>query len=220
MATRYPELTVTKLRFLEDEGLIAPERTSGGYRKFSKSDLERITIILRLQKEHFYPLNVIREKLVGYDNGIVPAELNDEPLAQSDGLPLAQDGEGKLSLREAGARLGIPESFINELAEYNVIDIYQHTQGRYLAHADIAVVKSAWALHSYGVDPRHLKMFVNFSQRESEFFGQLLIPTYRHKTPESRELLKESLTDIAQELDKLKGYLTRRALVDEMQDYI
>ena len=71
----YPDLSISKVRFLEEEGLVAPERTAGGYRKFSQADVARVEMILRLQKEHFLPLAVIREKLADFDRGTIPPEL-------------------------------------------------------------------------------------------------------------------------------------------------
>ena len=86
----YPDLSISKVRFLEEEGLVAPERTQGGYRKFSQADVARVEMILRLQKEHFLPLAVIREKLSDFDRGRIPAELQRASVGMTAPLPLAR----------------------------------------------------------------------------------------------------------------------------------
>ena len=94
----YPDLSISKVRFLEEEGLVAPERTAGGYRKFSQADVARVEMILRLQKEHFLPLAVIREKLADFDRGKIPAELQRGAVGMTEPLPLAAEDEGPLLL--------------------------------------------------------------------------------------------------------------------------
>ncbi|MBK5212002.1 MAG: MerR family transcriptional regulator [Coriobacteriia bacterium] len=221
LAIRYPELSVSKLRFLEDEDLVSPQRTPGGYRKFSKKDMDRVEIILRLQKEFFFPLGVIREKLIEFDSGIMPKELLENRAETADkDFPLTPNAEGKFSVKDSLNKLGIPESFIMDLSEYGLIDV-SHQQGtRSVENADIPLVQAAWKLRKFGVEPRHLRMYVTFSQRESQLFGQILIPTYRHKTPESRTQLNENLTEISIQLDHLRGRLSRKALVEELHDLL
>ena len=221
LATRYPELSVSKLRFLEDEDLISPQRTPGGYRKFSKKDMDRVEIILRLQKEFFFPLGIIREKLIEFDSGITPKELLEHGEETDDkDFSSALSAEGRFSVKDSPSKLDIPENFIMDLSEYGIIEV-SHQQGtRSVENADIPLIQAAWKLRKFGVEPRHLRMYVTFSQRESQLFGQILIPTYRHKTPESREQLNENLTEISVQLDYLRGRLSRKALAEELHDLL
>lgn len=221
LSVRYPDLSVSKLRFLDEEGLISPERTPAGYRKFLKSDVERVEAILKLQRDYFYPLELIRTKLSELDAGKTPKEFLDETEAHVNGaMPLTPQVDGKFPIREAKVRMGISDTFLLNLAEYGIIELEQHPNGKYAANSDIPLIEAAWALRQYGVEPRLLKMYVNFSRREAELFGRILRPTYHHKTAESREKLQEALTDISVQTDILCGHLTRRALVDELSDLL
>lgn len=221
LSVRYPDLSVSKLRFLDEEGLISPERTPAGYRKFLKSDVERVEAILKLQRDYFYPLELIRTKLSELDAGKTPKEFLDDTEAPVNGpMPLTPQVDGKFPIREAKVRMGISDAFLLNLAEYGIIELEQHPNGKYAANSDIPLIEAAWALRQYGVEPRLLKMYVNFSRREAELFGRILRPTYHHKTAESREKLQEALTDISVQTDILCGHLTRRALVDELSDLL
>jgi DNA-binding transcriptional MerR regulator len=212
LTSAYPDLSISKVRFLEEEGLVSPERTAGGYRKFSAADVARVDMILRLQKEHFLPLAVIREKLADFDRGKIPAELSRGTVGVTEPLPLASDDEGPLALEESQSALGIPASFIRELAEFNLVSIERIDNSDCIERADTAIVHAAWDLRKYGVDPRHLRMYENFSEREATLFAQILQPAFRHRTPESKQKLAETLSDLGTLTDELKGRLLRRAL--------
>jgi DNA-binding transcriptional MerR regulator len=214
----YPDLSISKIRFLEEEGLVAPERTAGGYRKFSQTDVARIDIILRLQKEHFLPLAIIREKLADFDRGKIPAELSRGTVGVAEPLPLVAEEETPLALEDSQSALGIPASFIRELAEFNLVSIERTDGVDSIERADTQIVHAAWDLRKYGVEPRHLRMYENFSDREAALFTQILMPAFRHKTPESKQKLAETLTDLGTLTDELKGRLLRRALARAFAD--
>ena len=112
----YPDLSISKVRFLEEEGLVMPERTAGGYRKFSQADVGRVEMILRLQKDHFLPLAIIRDKLAEFDRGRIPPELQRGPVGMTEPLPLVAEEEAPLPLDEAQSSLGIPASFMQTKA--------------------------------------------------------------------------------------------------------
>jgi DNA-binding transcriptional MerR regulator len=214
----YTDLSISKIRFLEEEGLVAPERTAGGYRKFSQTDVARIDMILRLQKEHFLPLAIIREKLADFDRGKIPAELSRGTVGVAEPLPLVAEDETPLALEDSQAALGIPATFIRELAEFNLVSIERVDGVDTIERADTQIVHAAWDLRKYGVEPRHLRMYENFSDRESALFTQILMPAFRHKTPESKQKLAETLTDLGTLTDELKGRLLRRALARAFAD--
>ena len=214
----YPDLSISKIRFLEEEDLVSPERTAGGYRKFSQSDVARVEMILRLQKEDFLPLAVIREKLADFDRGKIPPELARGPIGMTEPLPLAAEDEGPLPLEDAQATLGIPATFVRELSEFNLVTIERLDGADVIDRADTQIVHAAWDLRKYGVEPRHLRMYENSSEREASLFAQILMPAFRHRTPESKQKLAETLADLGTLTDGLKGRLLRRALARAFED--
>ncbi len=214
----YPDLSISKVRFLEEEGLVAPERTQGGYRKFSQTDVARVEMILRLQKEAFLPLAVIREKLSDFDRGRIPPELQRAGVGATAPLPIMVDEEGPLALDDAPNSLGIPASFIRELAEFGLVVISRGESGDEVSRGDVQIVHAAWELRRFGVEPRHLRMYENFADREAAFFSQILMPTFRHRTPDTKQKLSETLVEIGALTEELKGRLLRRALGRVFED--
>ena len=214
----YPDLTISKLRFLEEEGLVAPERTPGGYRKFSQTDVARLELVLRLQRDHFLPLAVIREKLAEYDRGRIPPELRQAVATVAEPIALPLDDLETMLVEDAPSVLGVPVSFVHELREFGLLEIENGEDGDEIRRGDVAVVNAAWDLRRFGVEPRHLRMYETFSEREASFFSQILMPAFRHRTPETRQKLVETLTELTTLTDELKGQLLRRALGRVFED--
>ncbi len=213
----HPDLSISKIRFLEEEGLISPERTAGGYRKFAQADVARIDLILRLQREHFLPLAVIRDRLADYDKGKVPVELRQVVGAvETVSLPL-EDAE-TVPLDDAPSQLGLPTSFIKELAEYGLIELVDGAKGPELGRADVHIAHVCWDMRRFGVEPRHLRMYETFAERESTFFSQILMPAFRHRTPETRQRLVETLGELTELTEQLTSHLVRRALGRVFED--
>ncbi len=219
LSPAYPDLSISKVRFLEEEGLVSPERTQGGYRKFTQKDLTRVELILRLQKEHFLPLAVIREKLADYDRGKVPPELKDHSaVTEAVSLPFADDAPVRVA--DSQSSLGIAESFIRELAEYGLVEIVSAEGGDEIGPADASVAHAAWDLRRFGIEPRHLRMYETFAEREAAFFSQALTPAFRHRTPETRQKLVETLGEMTGLTQDLKTHLLRRALARVFEDVV
>jgi DNA-binding transcriptional MerR regulator len=218
LQSAYPDLSISKLRFLEEEGLIAPERTAGGYRKFTPQDLARLEVVLRLQREHFLPLSVIRERLADYDRGKLPPELERSGGPVAEPLPLGVEDEGPLPLDEAPNAIGVPVSFVKEIVDFGLIELQSGDHGLEVARADVPIIHGAWDLRRYGVEPRHLRMYETFAEREAALFSQILMPAFRHKTPESRQKLTETLTELSGLTDDLKSRLLRRSLLRTFED--
>jgi DNA-binding transcriptional MerR regulator len=214
----YPDLSISKIRFLEEEGLIAPERTAGGYRKFTQADVNRVEMILRLQRDHFLPLAVIREKLADVDRGRIPAELQRTPVGSTEPLPFGIAAEGPLAIQDAPGALGIPVSFLRELTEFGILEITEGESGEQIERADVSTVHAAWDLRRFGVEPRHLRMYGVAADREAALFSQILMPTFRHRTAESRQKLAETLDELCSMTDQLKSRLLRRALEKTFED--
>ncbi|MCL2881365.1 MAG: MerR family transcriptional regulator [Coriobacteriia bacterium] len=218
----FADLSVSKLRYFEDEGLIEPGRTESGYRQFSISDVERITLILHLQEQYFLPLSVIKKKLWEHEQGAHVSEI--DALLGDAPAPVAEKSDpvvsASLSLAEASHLTHAPESFIRELQDFGIVSTQQLPSGRGVQGSDIECIRAAWGLRSVGVEPRHLRMYVTFADREALVFEQFLRPTYRHRTPESRAQLKERLDEIDEHTRLLKTQLLHRALQDKLSDLL
>ncbi len=215
----YPDLSISKVRFLEEEGLIAPDRTAGGYRKFSDVDVARVELVLRLQREHFLPLAVIRERLRDFDKGRMPSELKDAaPAARAESVALPFEDTQMVRVDDAPNVLGLPVSFLKELSEFGLIEPVAGEDGEELTRGDVGVAHTCWDLRRFGVEPRHLRMYVNFAEREAAFFSQILTPAFRHRTPETRQKLVDALSELTGLMDELKRQLLRRAVTGEFED--
>lgn len=168
----YPDLTASKIRYLEDEGLIEPRRTPGGYRKFSDADVERLSTILRLQKTTWYPLDVIKRKL-------------DEATERGEEVANIEGGGTEPDLRELADRkhpienmpqlINVDIGFVRRLSESGLITLARSPKGLDLVDGgDLPLIRSCFALSRYGMQPRHLKTFLTSINRESTLFEQVL----------------------------------------------
>jgi len=219
LKSSHPDLSISKVRFLEDEGLVSPGRTSGGYRTFTQADVARIELILRLQKEHFLPLAVIRDKLADYDKGKVPVELR-QAVGAAEPVPLPLDQADTVPVQDVPSMLGLPASFIKELAEFALIELLEGEHGAELSRADVQVAHVCWDMRRFGVEPRHLRMYETFAGREAGFFSQILMPGFRHRTPETRQRLVDTLTELTELTEQLKTHLLRRSLTRAFEDLV
>jgi DNA-binding transcriptional MerR regulator len=211
LSTSHPDVTISKIRFLEEEGLVNPERTAGGYRKFTQSDVARVELILRLQKEHFLPLAVIREKLKDFEKGRLPAELR--PMAaKAEAVTLPFEESETIPLDKAPNALGLPLSFIRELIDYGLLAPVTNDGGEELTRSDVAIAHAVWDLRRYGVEPRHLRMYESQAEREASLFAQILLPTLRQRTPEARTKLADTLCELTNLTGELKRHLLERSL--------
>lgn len=217
LRSAYPDLSISKIRFLEEEGLISPERTAGGYRKFASTDIARVELILRLQKENFLPLAVIREKLADFDKGKLPAELR-STVGAVERSSSAPDEGGAIPIEDVPTALGLPSSFIKELEEFGLIVLTDGSGGKELGRADVQIAHVCWDMRRFGVEPRHLRMYETFAEREAAFFSQILMPAFRHRTPETRQKLADTLGELTGLTEQLTSSLLRRALGRVFED--
>jgi len=215
----HPDLTISKIRFLEDEGLVTPERTQGGYRKFTTADASRVDLILRLQKEHFLPLAVIREKLKDVDRGKVPPELR-PTVASAHAVALPMEQAETVNIADVPGTLGFPVSFVRELAEFSLVVIVSSPGGDALSRGDVEIAHVCWDLRKFGVEPRHLRMYETFSGREAALLSQILTPAFRHRTPETRAKLVDAIDELTQLTEDLKSHLLKRALAEVFEDVV
>ncbi|MDZ4654505.1 MAG: MerR family transcriptional regulator [Coriobacteriia bacterium] len=216
---KYPDLSISKVRFLEEEGLVSPDRTAGGYRKFSTADVKRLELVLKLQKENFMPLAVIREKLAEYDKGRVPAEL-EQVVARAEAMVLPLEDAQTVPVSKAPDLLGLPEVFIRELAEFGLIELVDGNHGKEISATDVGIAHACWDLRRFGVEPRHLRIYETFAEREATFFSQILMPTFRHRTPETRQKLVDTLGDLTRLTGELKKHMLHRAISRVFEDVV
>lgn len=207
----HPDLTISKVRFLEDERLISPERTPGGYRKYRPADIQRLELVLRLQKDHFMPLAVIREKLDDLDHGKLPPELK-PAVEHTEAMTLPLEDAETIPLERVPDALGLPTAFIRELGSFGIVALVQGERGEELPGPDVPIAHTCWELRKFGIEPRHLRMYETFADREAAFYQQILMPAMRHRTPEARQKLVETLVDLMGKTGELKDHMIRRSV--------
>lgn len=172
----YPDLSNSKIRFLEDEGLITPHRTPKGYRQYSKEDVDRLEVILHLQKTRYMPLNVIKQKL---DSATDLSTLAFEVGLLSDVPMKAEPKETKQKLHpieDIPDMLGVDLPFVRSLAENDLIRIIKSPQNRELIDGrDFEIIRYCSELNRFHIEPRNLRQYVSAANRESTMFEQVLI---------------------------------------------
>ncbi len=172
---QYPDLTVSKVRYLQDEGLLNPSRTPSGYRLYSQRDVKRLETILYLQKNRFLPLSVIKEELERADAGRVPL---DTGIADAITLPV-DDEETARKLHPIDRMpelVGTTVSFVRQLSEAGVIELKRSPHGRDLVDGrDFPLIRVCDELRHFGIGPRNLRQYVIAANRESAMFEQALV---------------------------------------------
>jgi DNA-binding transcriptional MerR regulator len=202
----FPDISISKIRYLEDQGLLAPRRTQGGYRLFSEEDVERLETILRLQRDEFLPLRVIREELSS------PGAA--KTTKRRRGLSAA---EAELDLGELCERAGVTPALAKELEEYGLLSPRNDNGTKLYAEGDVDVAATCSRLERYGVSARHLRTFRNAADREAGLLEQIVAPALRSRNPERRQAgLDElqSLAELAQELSQLLFWRDLKQLAD------
>jgi DNA-binding transcriptional MerR regulator len=210
--TEFPDITISKIRFLESEGLIDPERTPSGYRKFYDKDVERLKSILRMQRDEYLPLKVIKDRLLEQEAGDGQAQATaGAPHAGAEAEEeLAEPPTGlQMSIEEMSAATGIDRERIKELESFGLVCSHGPESARYYDGDDYIVLSIVKDLFRFGVEPRHLTMYKHFAERESSFFESIVLPQLRQRNPEARRAAAHSLTELAKASRKLKQALLR-----------
>jgi DNA-binding transcriptional MerR regulator len=261
----FADITISKIRFLESQGLVDPERTPSGYRKFYEDDVERLRWILRQQREHFLPLKVIKGRLsesgpeidvevsetveievvtngaasfedVEESFSIEPeAEPVPEPapiqVAAVEPLPIPQ-GKGAGSLRpplatpaetagtvnmtleELAAATGLEAAAVRELERFGLLTGRDLGGTTYFDAEALAVAHMAAGFARHGVEARHLRMYKNAAERETGLFEQVVMPLFKQRNPQARQLAMGTLEELSRLGAELRGALLRAALRD------
>jgi DNA-binding transcriptional MerR regulator len=226
----FEDITISKIRFLESEGLVFPDRTESGYRKFSDDDVNRLRFILTAQRDHYLPLKVIREQLDRLDAGQLPASSLPEDetpsglrvaeiaraleTAMSTGTErlLKQDVTGiALTGEELADATGLTAGELRSLREYGLIGANTPGTNTFGA-ADLLVARAARELLRMGLEPRHLRMYLQFVDREVALFEQIVTPLLRQRNPDARQRAAEQLEQLATLTGRMKRALLGSAL--------
>jgi DNA-binding transcriptional MerR regulator len=213
--TEFPDITISKIRFLESEGLIDPERTPSGYRKFYDKDVDRLKSILRMQRDEYLPLKVIKDRLLQQETGDGQGEAlaGSENGAAEPDEELAEAPTGlQMSIEEMSAATGVERERIRELESFGLVTSHGPESARYYDGDDYILLSIVKDFFRYGVEPRHLTMYKHFAERESSFFETIVLPQLRQRNPEARRAAANSLTDLARASRKLKQALLRTNL--------
>ena len=200
LKTEFPDVSISKIRYLEGEGLLTPKRTEGGYRLFSEEDVERLRTILRLQRDEFLPLRVIREELAA---GAAKARRRRTSAA------LGEEDEG-LDLEALCERAGVERGRVRELEQFGLIEAPY-------SELDVEIAEVCERLARYGIAPRHLRAFRTAADREAGLLEALVLPALRSRNPERRRAGLDdlrALTEAAQELSQLLLGRTVRRLAE------
>ncbi len=235
----FEEITISKIRFLESEGLVYPDRTESGYRKFTDDDVDRLRFILTAQRDHYLPLKVIREQLERVDrdeggrlsNG-AGATVGEGPVLDGRrGAELAQALESAagagagplleapptpvaLSLREFCEATGLAAAEVRALRDFGVVGDRQRDRSddATFDSDDLLAARAARELLRLGLEPRHLRMYRQFVDRELALFEQLVTPLLRQRNPEARRQATRQLEQLASSTGRMKRALLAQTL--------
>ncbi|HZT66352.1 MAG TPA: MerR family transcriptional regulator [Acidimicrobiales bacterium] len=228
----FPDVTISKIRFLESQGLLDPERTPSGYRKFYDADVERLRWILRQQKEHFLPLKVIKGRLEPELSDRELSDREEHPSAQalpslemadpglrrrpsSPGRYLSAGASGaSLTFEELVASSGLTDSAARDLERFGLIVGRPVAGTVYYDEEALIVARVAAGFQRFGVEARHLRMYKTAAEREAGFFEQIVTPLLKQRNPQSRSQAVQSLEELSELGEQLRASMLRVVMRD------
>ncbi len=211
LAQEFPDISISKIRYLEDQKLLAPRRTQGGYRLYTPTDIQRLRTILRLQRDEFLPLRVIRQELAG---GRTDREVG----TPADGRTgrratvTVRDTGALYSLEDVVEDTGADPKLVRELVEFGVIKGETRGGVRYYDEAEREIIRAVSELARYGVGGRNLRVFRTSADREAQLLQSILAPALRSRNPQRRKEAVEALENLASVTTHLKHLLLIRDL--------
>ena len=216
----FPSVTIPKIRFLEDKGLIKPERTPSGYRKFSHDDVARLRYVLTMQRDHYLPLKVIGEHLDAIDRGLAPPPIEavvptvPKVSLSEAGLPspasFSRRDNLRLSRKELLKISDISEELLDQLEQYGLIGARSGT-GHYDTDA-LVIAQTARELADFGFEPRHLRAFKTAADREVGLVEQVVAPLQRGKDAAASARADDTVSEIAALSVRLHATLVKSGL--------
>jgi DNA-binding transcriptional MerR regulator len=238
----FPDITISKIRFLESQGLLDPERTPSGYRKFYDGDIDRLRWILRQQRENFLPLKVIKDRLAaGELDGPVPANGSatsasgaaDDGASGRPSKPATREAPRKtrrrtnrpqlldagetsvsMSVEELVNATGLSEHAIADLERYGIITSKPLGASSYFDEDALVAARLAATFMRHGVEPRHLRMYKVAAEREAGVFEQLVLPVLKQRDPGARQGALDLLNELGDLGSQLRDAMLRQALRD------
>ena len=202
----FPDISISKIRYLEDQGLLNPRRTRGGYRLFSEADVERLETILRLQRDEFLPLRVIREE--------IDAPSVDRARRRVHGL---RGEEPEIDLAELCETAAVNAEFVRQLEDFDLLQPRIEAGERLYRESEAAIAAACGRIARHGLDARHLRAFRTAAGRQSALLEQIVAPGLRSRDPARRKAALddlESLALVAQELAQLLLFRDLREVAD------
>jgi len=220
LKTEFPDITISKIRFLEGEGLIDPERTPSGYRKFYDEDVDRLRTILKMQRDEYLPLKVIKERLTRSDEEppseeVVAAEAATEKAAIEE-VATAPTGL-HMSVDELAAATGVERERIKELESYGILCAHGMNGDSYYDGDDFVTLSIVKDFFKFGIEPRHLTMYRHFAEREASLFEGIVLPVLRQRNPDAKRSAAASLGELSSISRKFKQALLRTNLRPYLQ---
>ena len=216
----FPGVTIPKIRFLEDKGLVKPERTPSGYRKFSPEDVDRLRYVLRMQRDHYLPLRVIGEHLDAIDRGLAPPPIDPtvptvpKVALAADGLPspesFSRRDHLRLSRKELLKIAEITEELLGQLEQYGLVTAKAGT-GHYDTDA-LVIATTARELGEFGLEPRHLRAFKTAADREVGLVEQVVAPQKRGRDAAAKARADDTVSEIAALSVRLHATLVKSGL--------
>jgi len=208
----FPDISISKIRYLEDQKLLAPRRTQGGYRLYTQTDIQRLRTILRLQRDEFLPLRVIRQELAGGRTEHDVAAPGGDHRGLRRGVVTVRDPGALYSLEDVVDETGAEPSLVRELVEFGVIKGETRGGARYFDETEREIVRAVSELARYGVGGRNLRVFRSSADREAQLLQSILAPALRSRNPDRRKEAIEALENLASVTSHLKHLLLIRDL--------
>src|ERR1700694_4185107 len=216
LAQEFPDISISKIRYLEDQKLLAPRRTPGGYRLYGQGDVARLRTILRMQRDEFLPLRVIRQELASgraQDGDVPGATSAREPARTQRGSVSVRDTSGALySLEDVLEDTHAEAKLVRELEEFGVVKGEVRGGVRYFDETEREIIPPGTELARYGVEGRNLRVFRSSADREANLLQQILAPALRSRNPQRRKEAVEALENLAAVATHLKHLLLVRDL--------
>ncbi|HXQ88276.1 MAG TPA: MerR family transcriptional regulator [Solirubrobacterales bacterium] len=214
LQSEFDDVSISKIRYLEDQKLLNPRRTSGGYRLYSQSDVERLRTILRLQRDEFLPLRVIRQELAS-GGDLVLGDGDRKPASGGGAVRraiLVDTSRAYLTLDEIIEETGAREELVSELENFGIVQPEKRDGKVVYDETDREIVRAANELSRVGVGARNLRVFRSSADREANLLEALLGPSLRSRNPERRKEALDSLESLAATVSHLKHLLLVRDL--------
>jgi DNA-binding transcriptional MerR regulator len=226
----FPDITISKIRFLESEGLVEPERTASGYRKFYEPDVARLRWILEQQRAHFLPLKVIKDRLLAMSGTSVPPPAESDAAAVEASAPASVEQDPirprhvassslvaglssvSLTISELASACGLEVSHIQELERYGLLAGRPVAGQVYYDEEALVVARHAAGFARHGVEARHLRMYTTAAEREAGFYEQVVLPLVKQRNPTARRQAVETLEDLSRLGEGMRAAFLRAAL--------